>query len=105
MRTGFVAYRHYQRTKKKRGGYQGYKWIDLLLGADRNNIFVDAFLFGPEFDERRPFIEAVEGELVYLVRKETEGWPDYQNEIHFSNQPGAYATASEMYETLTNPTL
>lgn len=29
--------------------------------------------------------EAVEAEVVYLVRKETGNWPLGQNEIHFNN--------------------
>lgn len=48
-----VAIRLIHRTEKKRGGYQGYKWIDLLLNDDREDIFVDAFLLGPEYDENR----------------------------------------------------
>jgi len=100
MQTGFVAYRHFKRTDKKRGGYQGYKWIDLLLEGDRDELFVDAFLFGPEYDENRSFIEGIEGELVFLVRKETRRWPDYQNEIHFSNQPGAFETAQKIYQKI-----
>ena len=31
------------------------------------------------------FVESVEAELVYLIRKKTGKWPCFQNEIHFSN--------------------
>ncbi len=31
------------------------------------------------------FKKAFEGELVYLIRRETGKWPHFQNEIHFSN--------------------
>ena len=56
-------------------GYHGYKWRRVLKEAD---LLVWAFP-----DKDAGFVEAVEGELVYLIRRDTGKWPKYQMEIHF----------------------
>jgi len=67
-------------------GYHGYKWkhleeVELV-------VFVFKKLFS-EIDVDRDFyksyVEAVEAELVYIVRREKGQWPMWQNEIHFNN--------------------
>jgi hypothetical protein len=88
---GFYSYRHYKRTNKKRGGYGGYKWIDLFDKDNQEVSFVNkldivAILFDTSFNETRHKIEAIEGELVYIIKKKTGKWPLYQNEIHFNNR-------------------
>lgn len=71
---------------KGENGYHGYKWqnekvLDLLV-----------FMFEPftedadSNDEYKLFVEAIEAELVYLVREKTGNWPRCQNEIHFNNE-------------------
>lgn len=104
MSRGFVPRRHYARTGHARGGYKGYKWIDLIEPEDANSLTVDAFMFGADFNDAdyRCVIEGVEGDLVHIIRANDGKWPAYQNEIHFSNQEGAYATAEAIYETIKN---
>lgn len=69
-------------------GYHGYKWKQV----DELELFVFVFdqkLKGSKHKDDKPFInlaEAVEAELVYLVREKTGKWPEFQNEIHFNNE-------------------
>ena len=67
LRTGFIDDGHY--------GYHGYKWKDKLKQAE---LLVWTFP-----DIAKDSIEAIEGELVYLIRNRTGKWPKYQMEIHF----------------------
>jgi hypothetical protein len=84
LRTGFLDYGHY--------GYHGYKWKDKLKHAE---LLVWAFA-----DTEKDSIEAVEGELVYLVRSRTGRWPKYQMEIHF--HPDVSDKEKQIAETLVN---
>ncbi|MGI2336102.1 MAG: hypothetical protein ACRKGH_05605 [Dehalogenimonas sp.] len=55
-------------------GYYGYKWKELS----------EVELLVWVFEGKEPdFAEAVEGELVFLIRRDTGRWPKYQMEIHF----------------------
>lgn len=56
-------------------GYHGYKWIGKISRAE---LIVWCLNEG-----NRSHAEAIEGELVYLVRNRTGNWPKYQMEIHF----------------------
>lgn len=61
-------------TGSPKTGYYGYKWmglktVDLLVWA-----------FGDLSDRDA---ETVEAEVVYEIRKRTNQWPAFQNEIHF----------------------
>jgi hypothetical protein len=58
-----------------KNGYYGYKWKDKIKQAE---IFVWCFP-----GTKAEHVEAIEGELVYLIREETGKWPRYQMEIHF----------------------
>lgn len=80
-----------------RGGYKGYKWLNPKNNPHRK-LGVYVIIFDEEFDpkEKRPFIEAIEGELVYEVRKKTGKWPKFQNEIHFSNFENTYQIAQNI---------
>lgn len=68
-------------------GYHGYKWkvyekLELLVFVFNKE------LIGNQNEEDKKyisFVEAVEAELVYLVRNKTGKWPENQNEIHFNN--------------------
>jgi len=104
LQRGFTSYRHYQRTKVARGGYKGYKWIALFAKVEKAQFSVDAFLFSKEYSPptQREVIEAIEGELVYLIRKQTGEWPQYQNEIHFNNKEGAEDTAKAILSAILN---
>lgn len=100
MNRGFIPRRYFARTGTARNGYKGYKWIDLLIPQDAAPLTLDVFMFEEEFndDALRCIIEGIEGELVYLIRSHTERWPEYQNEIHFSNQEGTAEVAKKIYE-------
>lgn len=52
--------------------------------------------FSENYDIKRDVIEAIEGELVYLIRNKFGYWPKFQNEIHFSNCDGAKEIAMEI---------
>ena len=60
-----------------KSGYHGYKWKNL------NEVDILIWCF-PE-EESLDRIEAIEAELVYLLRQHTRKWPEYQTEIHFHN--------------------
>ena len=84
-------------------GYHGYKWKQQQeLSLD---VFVFQDFFGKDAKENimyYQFIEAIEAELVYLVRHKTGKWPKFQNEIHFHNEKlkTAKEKALEMYNLL-----
>lgn len=72
-------------------GYWGYQWkalesVELLIWHFRG--------------EEKHWVEATEAELVYLVRKNTGQWPQFQSEIHFHNIPSARDAARAIYATL-----
>ncbi|CAM3545330.1 hypothetical protein FLGE108171_02180 [Flavobacterium gelidilacus] len=96
---GTVAYNHFVRNGNARNGYKGYKWLN-----NKENLFrtltVFALVFDEEKNENRKFVEAVEGELVYLIREKSGKWPLFQNEIHFSNCDGALEVALEVLENV-----
>lgn len=68
LRMGFQA--------SGKGGYYGYSWRKYLKQVDMN-IWCD------EKDKSPADIEAIEAELVFLIRKYYKQWPKYQTEIHF----------------------
>ena len=64
----------YGMSAKGEHGYSGYKWkhlkeVELLIWTFPRSQSED--------------VEAVEAELVYLIREKTGKWPQYQMEIHF----------------------
>ncbi len=77
-----------------KSGYHGYKWkhlkeVDILI-----------WCFPQEKELRR--IEAIEAELVYLVRRHTGLWPIYQTEIHFQNTSDEQIeTAESIFKTIS----
>jgi len=95
LKRGFAAYRHVQKHGTKQGGYGGYKWIEEF--AKKKSVRVHVFVFDKKFDNDRPAIEAIEGELVFLIRQRTGAWPRYQNEIHFTNSAAAERIAQRIY--------
>ena len=93
---GCTAYNFYKRNNDvARGGYKGYKWLKKEHNSERN-LTLSVVTFPEKYDNNREFIEAIEGELVYLVRNKTGNWPRFQNEIHFSNCKGAKEVAVEI---------
>jgi len=97
-----TSYNHYITTGKARGGYRGYKWLNKTDNIVRN-LKVTVAIFNEDYDtdEKRAFIEAIEGEFVYLIRNKYGYWPKFQNEIHFSNYEGT----GEIAEVILNRVL
>lgn len=71
MQRGFAAYRHLKKHGTKLGGYGGYKWIPEF--TKKKSARVHVFVFDEKFDDDRVAIEAIEGELVFLIRQRTGG--------------------------------
>lgn len=90
IQSGFYSYRRYKRTNVKYKGYGGYKWVELFDESSKlktvDKLYLFAIIFDKNYNNDRKSIEAIEGELVYLIRRETGKWPLFQNEIHFSNE-------------------
>lgn len=103
MQRGYTAFNYLQKNNKRRNGYGGYKWLDRTENTERT-LILSVAIFGEEFDgdEKRKIIEAIEGELVYLVRNKTEQWPKFQNEIHFHNDDHAKKTAENIWSKVFN---
>lgn len=73
-------------------GYHGYKW------KQEEQLELSVFVFEEAFcgiDTKdaayKSYVEAIEAELVYLIRHKTGQWPKYQHEIHFNNYHGLAA--------------
>lgn len=79
----------------------GYKWIPEF--NKKKSARVHVFVFDEKFDTNRGPIEAIEGELVFLIRQRTGQWPKYQNEIHFTNSAPAKKVAFEIYAEIQKP--
>ncbi len=85
-----------------KNGYHGYGWKKLDM------VTLTVFVFEPFVGvknadiKHRLFVEAIEAELVYLVRGNTSKWPEHQSEIHFNNRrlDEVKALAKEIYEKL-----
>jgi len=84
LRSGYRA--------KGEHGYYGYKWIGKIPRAE---LLVWCFTKSHQLRA-----EAIEGELVYLIRNRTGKWPKYQMEIHF--HPDASDKEKRFAETLVN---
>lgn len=106
MQRGYTAFNYLQKNNKRRNGYGGYKWLDRKENTERN-LILSVAMFGEEYDgdEKRKIIEAIEGELVYLVREEKGMWPKFQNEIHFRNIDEAKETAVSILAQVFKGTL
>lgn len=99
---GCTSYNFYKRNKDiARGGYKGYKWLNKEYSTERN-LILSVVIFPQEYDSNREFIEAIEGELVYLIRNITGNWPVFQNEIHFSNSDEAKVVAQDLLNIILN---
>jgi len=77
---GFRAYLNAENDNKGKDGYSGYKWIKKYNKLD---LFI--FDLGEDIMEEK-HTEAIEAEIVYLIRNKYKKWPLSQNEIHFNNK-------------------
>lgn len=94
---GCTSFNYYILNQKARGGYKGYKWLNKVNNPIRE-LIVLVVIFDKSKDNNREFIEAIEGELVYLIRNKFGFWPKFQNEIHFSNNEAAKKIAEVILE-------
>ncbi len=94
------SFNTYARTGKARGGYKGYKWLNPEYNPNQN-LKVIVVIFDENYDTNRTEIEAIEGELVFLIREEFGYWPTCQNEIHFSNSVSANKFAKTVFNQAT----
>jgi hypothetical protein len=101
---GCTSFNYFIRNEKARNGYKGYKWLDKVNNLKRD-LTVSVITFNEEYDTRRDYIEAIEGELVYSIRKKSGAWPKFQNEIHFSNCDGAKEIAASILEKVLSADL
>jgi hypothetical protein len=106
-KVSYVGYSHQSITNRLRigfnadgsTGYHGYKWVHHKEVTMYVFIFENEPLLDPEvLADAKYFYEAVEAELVFLVRKNTEQWPENQNEIHFNN--GSMKSARKLAEKI-----
>lgn len=99
MERSYNSYNYFKKNGHARGGYKGYKWLDIDNNKVRSLILYVVIL-GEDYDDpkRRREVEAIEGELVYEIRNRTEKWPAFQNEIHFSNVDTANQIAKDILQ-------
>lgn len=85
-------------------GYHGYKWAKTYNEVDLLVFDFDEKLpaYKEELRKRTEFYEAIESELVFRIKTETDHWPKYQNEIHFNNHDSdeVKVIAEEIYKKI-----
>ena len=80
--------------RPKRSGYHGYKWR-----SNRGPLTLDVWTSFPHSTTKRQ-LETVEAEVVYLVRRLDDQWPENQTEIHFHRSTGKLRRIAEkIYRT------
>lgn len=97
---GCNAYNYYKKNNDQaRNGYKGYKWLNKIENPVRNLKLLVA-TFSEEFDDHRDFIEAIEAEVVFLIKSKTGKWPRFQNEIHFCNDEKSKDIAEKIFQNI-----
>jgi len=95
---GFRSYK-YDLANNRQAGYGGYKWIKKFINTQ---VSLQLFVYDFETIKEENHIEAVEAEIAYAIRKSTNKWPLWQNEIHFYNDfenfKDAKNVANELFE-------
>ncbi|MBO3098289.1 hypothetical protein [Gelidibacter pelagius] len=82
----------------------GYKWKHIQEELELT-VFVFQNLFGKGAEENKfvcQHLEAVESELVYLIRNKTGKWPRFQNDlqIHYESYKTAKEKALKIYNEI-----
>ena len=101
MQRSCTAHNYFKKSGQARGGYKGYKWLDIKNEVRSLTLYVAILDESYDGSEQRHKVEAIESELVYEIRNRTGKWPTFQNEIHFSNDVDANKIAKEIL-TLCN---
>lgn len=79
---GFSAYLKDIKGETKQSGYAGYKWIKKYINTSTE---LELLVFDLGNDNNNEYTEAIEAEIVHLIRNRYNMWPSCQNEIHFNN--------------------
>jgi hypothetical protein len=69
-----------------KNGFYGYAWKALSVKGGSKEIDLFVYNFSDEkmnYKEIKDATEAMEAEIVFLIRSERKHWPKYQTEIHF----------------------
>jgi hypothetical protein len=82
---GYRSYNTALKLGKSLNGYSGYKLIKRLRNSE-----IDLWVFPLKglrgtVEKKYKCAESIEAEIVYGIRKKTNEWPLFQNEIHFHN--------------------
>jgi hypothetical protein len=96
LERGCYDFNHSEETGESRNGYRGYKWLDTDSALTLNVAIFHNANMGKED------VEAIEAEIVYLIRKHKDLWPNGQNEIHFNNTESKTVRthAQSIYDTI-----
>jgi hypothetical protein len=97
---GFRSYKN-DYANNRQAGYGGYKWIKKYINT---NIHLQLFVFdlGSSYSDNHT--EAIEAEIVYEIRKASNKWPEFQNEIHFFNEFEDFKGAKDVAKTILDQT-
>lgn len=68
---------------ERQAGYGGYKWITPFKNT---NDILQLYVFDLGTSYTDNHTEAIEAEIVFEIRKNSNQWPLWQNEIHFFNK-------------------
>jgi hypothetical protein len=83
---------------ERQAGYGGYKWITPYKNT---NEILQLYVFDLGSSCTDNYTEAIEAEIVFGIRKTSNKWPLWQNEIHFFNE---YPDASNEAKTILDET-
>ncbi len=87
----------YGLTASGKNGYYGYAWKALAKKVQSETIDLFVYVFNNK--ERT---EAIEAEVVYLIRNKIGQWPTYQTEIHFHEaDAGEKRIAQKIYNQIS----
>lgn len=90
----FYAFKN-KKAKTYFNGYTGYKWIEEYQKSKKH---IDLIVIPLGIDKKMS--EAIEAEVVYLIRNNTGKWPLFQHEIHFHNNSEAERFAKNIFTSV-----
>lgn len=100
LQQGFRSYK-YDTDGKRKAGYGGYKWIKEYITKDE---VLELFVFDLGNSCEGEHTEAIEAEIVFEIRKTTNKWPLWQNEIHFYNDFEDFKDAKDVAKQIFKQT-
>ncbi|NOS90862.1 MAG: hypothetical protein HOP30_02970 [Cyclobacteriaceae bacterium] len=99
---GFRSFKHWHESKVKKNGYSGHKFIQEFIDSDEIELLVFPLKHLNSMTNKEDYqaAEAIEAEIVYLIREKTNRWPVFQNEIHFYNLKDSKKYAKKIFSKL-----